>query len=489
MAHLEGTWIVIGGADKGGILVRKSEELSSEALEERLEYGALLQEEELKGSRLRYRKIYGKGPEIGWISTKIHGKELVTRVMPPHLTRLQGARGHQLQLGEPELTFYAISDVHVELKENMHWLNNLPSVPNSCIIVAGDLGVSLTQVRHALQVFKQKFTYVFYCYGNHETWCHKSLGDEDYRPVADSFDKLELLKDICIQEEIFISPQLLHNVWVVPVLGWYHRSWDTEPPLQAPPGQELQHPPLPGEKFATDTGACKWRGFANASTELAESLDQQNQLWGIWPLPVALEENLKQPRGERKSWVISFSHFLPELELMPEKRFLFTPNLTHIVGSSFIRKRVRLLQPDLHIFGHSHFPWDMTLADGVRYKSWPLGTPAEQARRISSYPSKEIEEWHPLPVFDSLGRHYPTGPACWYSLMYTRLRRDPQSYRMASFVADVYCPEAPRVPESILSPGGLIPLEDQEQLERRERYAGKSAASMKREMNNWARAS
>lgn len=26
------------------------------------------QEEELKGSRLRYRKIYGNGPEMGWIS-------------------------------------------------------------------------------------------------------------------------------------------------------------------------------------------------------------------------------------------------------------------------------------------------------------------------------------------------------------------------------------------------------------------------------------
>lgn len=40
------------------------------------------------------------------------------------------------------------------------------------------------------------------------------------------------------------------------VLGWYHRSWDTEPPLQAPPGQELRLSPPLGEKFATDTGAC-----------------------------------------------------------------------------------------------------------------------------------------------------------------------------------------------------------------------------------------
>eukprot|EP00913_Durusdinium_trenchii_P019651 g18474.t1 len=44
MASLEGTWIVIGGAEKGGIIVREAEELSSLALEERLEYGALLQE-------------------------------------------------------------------------------------------------------------------------------------------------------------------------------------------------------------------------------------------------------------------------------------------------------------------------------------------------------------------------------------------------------------------------------------------------------------
>lgn len=489
MASLEGTWIVIGGAEKGGIIVREAEELSSLALEERLEYGALLQEEQRKGSRLKYRKIHGHGPERGWISTQIHGKPLVVPTMPPHLTKLQGARGHPLQTGEPSLTFYAISDVHVELKENMEWLRHLPRFENSVVLVAGDVGVSLMQVREALQLFKKKFDHVFYCYGNHETWCHKSLGDEDFRPCADSFQKLDVLRELCQKEEVYVTPKLLQNVWVVPVLGWYHRSWDTEPPLQAPPNQELQHPPLPGEKFATDTGACKWGGLANASLELAQTLDKQNELWGIWPLPPELEENLQKPRGERKSWVLSFSHFLPELELMPEKRFLFTPNLTQIVGSNFIRERVKALQPDLHIFGHSHFPWDMTLSDGVRYKSWPLGTPAEQARRISSYPTQDIEEWYPLPVFDNLGRHYPSGPACWYSLMYTRLRREPFSHTMASFVADVYCPEAPRVPESILSPGGLIPLTDEEQLKRRDRYSKKSAASMKREMKNWAAAS
>ena len=44
----------------------------------------------------------------------------------PRLPWLPGARGQQLQLGEPELTFFAISDVHVEMKApwgvaDLHW--------------------------------------------------------------------------------------------------------------------------------------------------------------------------------------------------------------------------------------------------------------------------------------------------------------------------------------------------------------------------------
>ena len=41
---------------------------------------------------------------------------------------------------------------------------------------------------------------------------------------------------------------------------------------------------------------------------------------------------------------------------------------------------------------------------------------------------------------------------------------------MASFVADVYCPQAPRVPDAILSPGGLIPIDDEVQQRRRQRH-------------------
>eukprot|EP00434_Breviolum_minutum_P004038 symbB.v1.2.003554.t1/scaffold204.1/size273638/3 len=77
------TWIVVGGADKGGILVRHGqariapsknlctqrrtpcEELSSAAYPERLSTGAEVEQLHLSGDRLHYQKITGTGPKVG----------------------------------------------------------------------------------------------------------------------------------------------------------------------------------------------------------------------------------------------------------------------------------------------------------------------------------------------------------------------------------------------------------------------------------------
>jgi len=481
-------WVVVGGADRGGIIVREGLGLSSAQASERLGYGALLEELELQGDRLRYRKLVGAGPDEGWISTRLKNKDLAVRTWPDHLAC--GAALEEAGEHRPAMTFFAISDVHVEKPENMRWLEALPVFQRATVLVAGDLGVSLHQVDRALRLFKEKFDHVFYCYGNHETWAKVSIkADEQIAQYSDSFEKLDALRKLCDELGVITTPQLIEGVWVVPVLGWYHADWDQEPPLQAPAGKFLDRDPPPPERFATDTHACKWGSFENGTLELAKALDRQNDRWGVWPLPAELEQNLTAPRGSRRQPVISFSHFLPRNELMPEKRFLFQPNLAKLVGSEYIRRRVDALQPDLHVFGHSHFPWDMTLDDGVRYRSWPLGSPEEQARRIASIPEESIEKWHPLPVFDSDGRHYKSSQGCWFSLMYTRIPREPTSCHMASYVALTYCQGAPTVPETIITPPGCLPVRDAEQHERRERYSGKSHNSMRREVKNWSSAS
>jgi len=72
-------WEVVGGADKGGILVREGQETTSKQAAERLSTGALIEEIELVGERLHYKVVEGTGPEEGWISIKLPGKDLAVK--------------------------------------------------------------------------------------------------------------------------------------------------------------------------------------------------------------------------------------------------------------------------------------------------------------------------------------------------------------------------------------------------------------------------
>lgn len=75
-------WEVVGGADKGGILVRTGKETASSACPDRLSTGAVVEHLSLDGARLHYRRVTGTGPEEGWISTRLegpNGKELAKK--------------------------------------------------------------------------------------------------------------------------------------------------------------------------------------------------------------------------------------------------------------------------------------------------------------------------------------------------------------------------------------------------------------------------
>lgn len=73
-------WKVVGGADKGGIIVREARELASPQAPERLATGALVRELALVGERLQYERLEGDGPLSGWVSLSLKGVPLVTRI-------------------------------------------------------------------------------------------------------------------------------------------------------------------------------------------------------------------------------------------------------------------------------------------------------------------------------------------------------------------------------------------------------------------------
>ncbi|CAE7833219.1 unnamed protein product [Symbiodinium sp. CCMP2592] len=101
-------WEVVGGSDKGGILVREGQSTTSKQLADRLSTGALVEELDLRGERLQFKRLTGTGPETGWVSLSVSGKELVRpkQTSPQEMLTLDCALSLQEELmegfGKPE---------------------------------------------------------------------------------------------------------------------------------------------------------------------------------------------------------------------------------------------------------------------------------------------------------------------------------------------------------------------------------------------------
>jgi len=72
-------WEVVGGADKGGIIVREGKDLKSAQTADRLSTGAIVREFALEGERLHFERLTGTGPVQGWVSCKLKDKDLIVR--------------------------------------------------------------------------------------------------------------------------------------------------------------------------------------------------------------------------------------------------------------------------------------------------------------------------------------------------------------------------------------------------------------------------
>merc|ERR1712008_656284 len=99
---------------------------------------------------------------------------------------------------------------------------------------------------------------------------------------------------------------------------------------------------------------------------------------------------------------------------------------------------VQRLRPALHVFGHSHFGWDATLDDGVRYVQAALGYPNEWKQRPASMEIGDLRH-EPIVIWDSANVGFaPPFQARW-SAYYERNHRQPElCHMLAPYVAPMY---------------------------------------------------
>jgi predicted phosphodiesterase len=243
------------------------------------------------------------------------------------------------------MRFFALSDIHVDYPENLSWVEAIDSnaYRDDVLILAGDATDDLALLSRILEGLRLKFSSVLFVPGNHELW----LREED---VDCSLEKFSVIKNLC--KSLGVDTEVTHfgEVSVVPLYSWYDFSFGQ-------PGRHLL-------RAWRDFRECRWPEHLDGAQAISNHFLAMNA-------GRLLVSNRK---------VISFSHFMPRIDLMPEripeKRRMVYP----VLGSESLGKQVSQLNPDIHIYGHSHVNRDIEV-DDICYVNNAFAYPSEE--RIS----------------------------------------------------------------------------------------------------------
>jgi Icc-related predicted phosphoesterase len=238
------------------------------------------------------------------------------------------------------MRIFAVSDLHVDYEPNALWVKQLSLVDyqNDVLIVAGDLSDQAERLQACLETLARRFRRVLFVPGNHDLWVRRE-------PGLDSFGKFERIRAqvtaLGASMEVFHHGQLS----IVPLLGWYDDSFGV-------PSEELR-------QVWMDFRACRWpEGYT--SRDVAQAFMAMN----------------RYRRQSADEVIVSFSHFLPRIDVMPSRIPLDKRYIYPILGSSALGEQVKALHPVVHVYGHSHVNRRVTL-DGITYVNNAFAYPHE----------------------------------------------------------------------------------------------------------------
>ncbi len=243
------------------------------------------------------------------------------------------------------MRIFAISDLHVDYDENATWVGSLSlsDFQHDALIVAGDISDVQEKFSWCIEALTSRFKTVMFVPGNHDVWVIRE------KNPANSLDKFHAVLDRAKQCGAHTSPFDVGPVTLIPLFAWYDHSF-------AARVSDL-------EQRWTDCHACRW---PNGMTD-----EHINHYF--------LAMNDHAPRKTEE--VISFSHFVPRIDVMPAAIPTSMRWLYSVLGSALIDKQIRQLGARMHVYGHSHVNRRVVI-DGVTYINNAFGYPHE--RHITS---------------------------------------------------------------------------------------------------------
>ena len=237
---------------------------------------------------------------------------------------------------------YAVSDIHADYEENLAWIHSLSEqqYQEDVLILAGDVSDDMATLAAVFDSLRSRFREVMFVPGNHELWVQR----EDYDC---SLRKFEAVNSLCADHGIRTGPAEIGGTAFVPLLGWYDYSF-------AEPERKLR---LGWRDFK----ACRWPSHLDSCTAINDHF-------------LSLNESLLDINSTN---VISYSHFVPGLAVMPPRIPQSRRTVYPVLGSEKLGEQVRRLGPDIHVYGHSHVNQSVEI-DGIRYINNAFAYPSEQ---------------------------------------------------------------------------------------------------------------
>lgn len=241
---------------------------------------------------------------------------------------------------------FALSDIHVDYDGNAAWVAGVSRADyrDDVLILAGDVAGTLSRLQLCVEAFAQRFARVLFVPGNHDLWVIREAQRMD---SLEKFERVAAAVEACGAS---LQPFTAGALSIVPLQGWYDDSFGE-------PDEQLK-------AVWMDYRACRWPAGWQTRDIAAHFL--------------RMNTALSVPPANR---VITFSHYLPRIDLMPsyippEHRLIFP-----VLGSSTLDAQLRRLGSVLHIYGHSHVNREVVI-DGVTYINNAFGYPSET--RISA---------------------------------------------------------------------------------------------------------